>query len=102
MRVSSAVRSWRGRSWGTARPEAATCFQYCPGMPPILPKHALTRAARGVLYCGAERACCPASSKGHGATPTLTCVASLTELVRDHTDLDADDVAWLQLLQADW
>ncbi|WP_028642485.1 sensor histidine kinase [Nocardioides sp. URHA0020] len=27
---------------------------------------------------------------------------SLTELVRSHTDLDADDVAWLQLLQADW
>ena len=29
-------------------------------------------------------------------------MASLIELVRDHTDLDADDVAWLQLLQADW
>jgi two-component system, sensor histidine kinase PdtaS len=29
-------------------------------------------------------------------------VASLTELVRAHTDLDADDVAWLQALQADW
>ena len=41
-------------------------------------------------------------SKGHRATPTLTCVASLIELVRAHTDLDADDVAWLQLLQADW
>lgn len=27
---------------------------------------------------------------------------SLTELVRSHTDLSADDVAWLQLLQADW
>ncbi|MGB0101191.1 MAG: histidine kinase N-terminal domain-containing protein [Nocardioides sp.] len=27
---------------------------------------------------------------------------SLTDLVRSHTDLDADDVAWLQLLQADW
>ncbi len=27
---------------------------------------------------------------------------SLTELVRAHTDLDADDVAWLQLLLADW
>jgi two-component sensor histidine kinase len=35
-------------------------------------------------------------------TPTLTCVASLIELVRAHTDLDGDDVAWLQLLQADW
>jgi two-component sensor histidine kinase len=29
-------------------------------------------------------------------------VASLIELVRTHTDLDPDDVAWLQLLQADW
>jgi two-component sensor histidine kinase len=29
-------------------------------------------------------------------------VPSLTELVRSHTDLDDDDVAWLQLLQADW
>ena len=29
-------------------------------------------------------------------------VPSLTELVRDHTDLDDADVAWLQLLQADW
>lgn len=27
---------------------------------------------------------------------------SLTELVRSHTDLDEEDVAWLQLLQADW
>ena len=27
---------------------------------------------------------------------------SLTELVRSHTDLDDDDVAWLQLIQADW
>ncbi|WP_227465579.1 PAS domain-containing sensor histidine kinase [Nocardioides dongkuii] len=26
----------------------------------------------------------------------------MTELVRSHTDLDDDDVAWLQLLQADW
>jgi two-component sensor histidine kinase len=32
----------------------------------------------------------------------LTCVPSLTELVRAHTDLDAEDVAWLQLLLADW
>jgi two-component system, sensor histidine kinase PdtaS len=29
-------------------------------------------------------------------------VSSLTDLVRSHTELDADDVAWLQLLQADW
>ncbi|MEO5852839.1 MAG: histidine kinase N-terminal domain-containing protein [Nocardioides sp.] len=27
---------------------------------------------------------------------------SLTELVRAHTDLDDEDVAWLHLLQADW
>ena len=27
---------------------------------------------------------------------------SLAELVRSHTDLDAEDVAWLHLLQADW
>ena len=27
---------------------------------------------------------------------------TLTELVRSHTDLDEADVAWLQLLQADW
>ncbi|MDO9497675.1 MAG: histidine kinase N-terminal domain-containing protein, partial [Nocardioides sp.] len=27
---------------------------------------------------------------------------SLIELVRSHTDLDEDDVAWLQLLMADW
>ncbi|MFC6287376.1 sensor histidine kinase [Nocardioides sp. GCM10027113] len=27
---------------------------------------------------------------------------TLTELVRSHTDLDDEDVAWLQLLQADW
>ena len=29
-------------------------------------------------------------------------VPSLTELVRSHTDLDEADVAWLQLIQADW
>jgi two-component sensor histidine kinase len=29
-------------------------------------------------------------------------VASLTELVRRHTDLDGDDTEWLQRLQADW
>lgn len=29
-------------------------------------------------------------------------VVSLLELVGAHTDLDADDVVWLQLLQADW
>src|SRR4051794_41553062 len=35
-------------------------------------------------------------------TPMLTCVPSLQELVRAHTDLDPGDVAWLQLLLADW
>src|SRR4051794_28194589 len=34
--------------------------------------------------------------------PMLTCVPSLQELVRAHTDLDPGDVAWLQLLLADW
>jgi two-component system, sensor histidine kinase PdtaS len=29
-------------------------------------------------------------------------VPSLTELVRSHTHLDDEDVAWLQLIQADW
>jgi len=29
-------------------------------------------------------------------------VPSLPELVRSHTDLDDDDVAWMQLLMADW
>ena len=32
----------------------------------------------------------------------LTCVPSLQELVRANTDLDSEDVAWLQLLLADW
>jgi len=32
----------------------------------------------------------------------LTCVPSLTELVRAHTDLEPGDVTWLQLLLADW
>ena len=45
------------------------------------------------------KTCMPERSE---PTPTLTCVLSLAELVRAHTDLDADDVAWLQLLQADW
>ena len=34
--------------------------------------------------------------------PYPSCVPSLAELVRSHTDLDAQDVAWLHLLQADW
>ena len=33
---------------------------------------------------------------------TLTGVPSLTELVRVHTDLGDEDVAWLHLLLADW
>src|SRR5215207_6317491 len=32
----------------------------------------------------------------------LGSVPSLTDLVRSHTDLDDEDVAWLQLIQADW
>jgi two-component sensor histidine kinase len=32
----------------------------------------------------------------------LTCVPSLQELVRAHTDLDSEDVEWLHLLLADW
>ena len=36
------------------------------------------------------------------AGSTLASVPSLTEIVRSHTDLDDDDVAWLQRLQADW
>src|SRR4051812_15071500 len=36
------------------------------------------------------------------AVTTLAAVPSLTDVVRSHTDLDEDDVAWLQLLQADW
>ncbi len=52
----------------------------------------------------------PAKALHHGAEPgrpragpyaTLP-VPSFSELVRAHTDLDDDDVAWLQLLQADW
>src|SRR3954447_17603823 len=42
-----------------------------------------------------------ASSAGP-ASSTLASVPSLTDLVRSHTELDAADVAWLQLLQADW
>ena len=32
----------------------------------------------------------------------MTLVASLNEIVRAHTDLSEEDVAWLQLLAADW
>ena len=34
--------------------------------------------------------------------PTLANVPFLTDLVRRHTDLDEQDVAWFQLLLADW
>ncbi|MGZ5400210.1 MAG: histidine kinase N-terminal domain-containing protein, partial [Nocardioides sp.] len=46
----------------------------------------------------------PASrpGEGHARTSYGVPVPSLTELVRSHTDLDADDVSWLQLIQADW
>jgi two-component sensor histidine kinase len=37
-----------------------------------------------------------------GRTTRLPLVPSFSELVRTYTDLDAADVAWLQLLQADW
>src|SRR3954449_1262069 len=67
-------------------------------MRPILPKQVVGAEPRGVLSCGPKRALAQAISP----TPTLTCVASLIELVRAHTDLDPEDVAWLQLLQADW
>ena len=56
----------------------------------ILPKH--LRTSRGS----------PPRSWRFGAGPTLASVPSLTDLVRSHTDLDDEDVAWLQLLQADW
>jgi hypothetical protein len=42
---------------------------------------------------------------GYGGStpePYARSVPSLAELVRSHTDLDAQDVAWLHLLQADW
>jgi two-component system, sensor histidine kinase PdtaS len=41
--------------------------------------------------------------RGHwSARPTLASVPSLTDLVRRHTDLDDQDLAWFQLLLADW
>ena len=49
-----------------------------------------------ILPKGAQR------SSGGPTRPTLASVPSLTDLVRNHTDLDDEDVAWLQLLQADW
>src|SRR4051794_3103511 len=45
----------------------------------------------------------PPSTGGTRVTgPILARVPTMTELVRAHTDLDAEDVGWLQLLLADW
>src|SRR3954449_7817653 len=67
-------------------------------MTTILPKCAASAIPGGVLSWALIHACPP----GRPRPPTLTCVASLIELVRAHTDLDEGDIAWLQLLQADW
>ncbi len=41
--------------------------------------------------------------EGHETkAPYADGVPTLTELVRTHTDLDAEDLAWLQMLLADW
>ena len=64
----------------------ATCFQYAVDMRPILPV-----ARERTLPERAERAAI-------APTPYADRVPSLIELVRSHTDLDDDDVAWLQLL----
>ena len=41
--------------------------------------------------------------EGHRTSaPYADGVPTLSELVRTHTDLDAEDLAWLQLLLADW
>lgn len=34
--------------------------------------------------------------------PRVAAVAWTSDLIREHTDLDEDDVTWLQLLMADW
>src|SRR4051794_22475646 len=67
-------------------------------MTTILPKCAVSWIPGGVLCWPLIHAC----PRGRPRPPTLTCVASLIELVRAHTDLDEGDIAWLQLLQADW
>src|SRR5690606_13260742 len=41
-------------------------------------------------------------ARARTGSPRVVDVPSLTELVRAHTDLDDDDVAWLSLLMADW
>src|SRR6185295_11368344 len=83
MVVSSAVRSANGRSVGTFISADRTCCQYAVDMSPILPAAAdPTSGSRHPAYAGP--------------------VPSLLELVRSHTDLEADDVGVLQLLMADW
>ena len=44
----------------------------------------------------------PALGRGLTTTPYPGPVPSLNELVRAHTDLDDEDLAWLHLLLADW
>src|SRR3954468_12880166 len=81
MVVSSAVSSASGRSVGTWWPPAATRSQNADSMVAILPP------SDGVQWRPAL---------------ILARVPTMTELVRAHTDLDAEDVGWLQLLLADW
>src|SRR3954470_14420464 len=81
MVVSSAVSSASGRSVGTWWPPAATRSQNADSMVAILPPHPV---------------------RARATAPILARVPTLTELVRAHTDLDAEDVGWLQLLLADW
>src|SRR3954469_12716339 len=81
MVVSSAVSSASGRSVGTWWPPAATRSQNADSMVAILPPHPV---------------------RARATAPILARVPTLTELVRAHTDLDAEDVVWLQLLLADW
>src|SRR5512144_2329851 len=87
MAVSSVVRSAIGRSPGTFRPLAFTCSQNVDDMGSILPPgEAARRTGSGLLGC----------------LPYACRVPSLNDLVRAHTDLSDDDVAWLNLLMADW
>src|SRR3954454_23623437 len=81
MVVSSAVSSASGRSVGTWWPPAATRSQNADSMVAILPPH-------------------PVSARA--TAPILARVPSLIDVVRGHTDLGDEDLAWLQLLVADW
>src|SRR5512144_178905 len=83
MAVSSVVRSASGRSPGTLSPLAFTCSQNVDDMVPILPP-------------------CKAATRPGCRLPYACGVPSLTDLVKAHTDLSDDDVAWLNLLMADW